>query len=77
MGDTALLSHRPRARGQSLLRVFELRQHFESVLRPTRQQNLVVGGELEAVITNDYHVGAHAKEAADRQNGAGTRQSAT
>ena len=30
--------------------------------------NLVVGGELQTVVTDDHHVGAHAQEAADRQN---------
>ena len=49
-------------RGQSLLRVLERRQRLKPVLCPARQHNLVVG-ELEAVVTDNHHVGAHAQEA--------------
>src|SRR6185436_19773908 len=47
---------------QSLLRVLERRQHLKPVLCPAGQHNLVVS-ELEAVVTDDHHVGAHAQKA--------------
>jgi hypothetical protein len=54
--------------GQSPFRVLESRQHPKSVLCPTRQHNLVVGGEFQAVVPDDHKMSAHAKESTDRQN---------
>ena len=53
---------------QSLLGVFEWRQHFKPYLRPARQYDLVVGVEPvgEAVIPHDHHVGAQSEETPDR-----------
>src|ERR1700726_1903454 len=52
---------------ERLLGVFERRQHLEPVLCPARQHDLVVL-ELEAVVTDDHHVGAHAEESTDREH---------
>ena len=52
---------------ERLLGVFERRQHLEPILCPARQHDLVVL-ELEAVVTDDHHVGAHAQETTDREH---------
>src|ERR1700730_2868267 len=56
------LTVQPYTADKSLLRVLERRQRLKPVLCPARQHNLVVG-ELEAVVTDNHHVGAHAQEA--------------
>src|SRR5690606_12878444 len=56
------------SRTNSLRSVLELRQHHEPFLGAARQRHLVVR-ELERVVRDDYHVRAHAQEAADRQDG--------
>jgi hypothetical protein len=63
--DARVMTSSDRRRGRLLLSVLKRRQHFKPILCATRQYDLVVG-KFEAVVTNNNHARAHAKETTNR-----------